>query len=57
MNPTSSSVNVPLGATYQQVTPSGGGPVDATGATPGSLTMQPVPSVSVGATTAVILLK
>jgi len=57
VNPTSSSVNVPLGATYQQVTPSGGGPVDATGATPGSLTMLPVTSVSVGATTAVILLK
>jgi hypothetical protein len=57
VNPTSSSVIVPLGATYQQVTPSGGGPVDTTGATPGSLTMQPVTSVSVGATTAVILLK
>jgi hypothetical protein len=57
VNPTSSSVTVDLGGTYQEVTPSGGGAVDTTGATPGTITMQPVTSVSVGATTAVIVLK
>jgi hypothetical protein len=48
---------VPLGGTYQRVVPSGGGAVDATGAEPGTLAMQPVTMVSVGATTAEIVLK
>jgi len=57
VNPTASSVTVQLGGTYQQVVPSGGGAVDTTGAAPGSVTMQAVTSVTVGATTAVIVLK
>jgi hypothetical protein len=57
VNPTSSAVNVSLGATYQQVIPTGGGAVDTSGTTPGSLSTQPVTSVSVGATTAVVILK
>jgi hypothetical protein len=57
VNPTSSSVTVDLGGSYQQVVPSGGGAVDTTGATPGAVMMQPVTSVTVGATTAAIVLK
>jgi hypothetical protein len=57
VNPTSSSVTVALGATFQQVVPTGGGAVDAAGDEPGSLSMEPVTSVVVGATTAVIVLK
>jgi hypothetical protein len=57
VNPSSSPVTVQLGATQQQVTPSGGGAVDATGNTSGSLTRMPVTSVVVGATSAVILLR
>ncbi len=56
VNPTESPVTVTLGATYQQVVPSGGGAVDTTGATPGTLTMQPVTQVVVAATGAAILL-
>jgi hypothetical protein len=56
VNPTSSPVTVSLGATFQQVVPSGGGPVDTSGAAPGTLTMKPVTSVTVGATTAVVVL-
>jgi hypothetical protein len=57
VNPTSSGVMVSLGGTYNQVVPSGGGAVDATGATPGTLTMQSVTSVTVGPTTAVVVLE
>jgi hypothetical protein len=57
VNPSSSPVTVQLGATYQQVVPSGGGQVDAAGDLPGSLTTQPVTSVMVGATTAEVVLK
>jgi hypothetical protein len=56
VNPTSSPVTVVLGGTFQQVIPNGGGPVSASGSTPGSVTMQPVTSVTVGATTAAIVL-
>jgi hypothetical protein len=56
VNPTSTAVNVALGGTYNQVIPMGGGAVDDNGDTPGSLSMQSVTSVSVGATTAVIVL-
>ncbi len=57
VNPTSSAVNVSLGGTYNQVVPSGGGAVDANGDTPGTLSMQSVTQVSVGATAAVLVLK
>ncbi len=57
VNPTSSPVTVALGSTMQQVVPAGGGAVDTTGTAPGTLTMQPVSSVTVGATTAVIVLQ
>jgi hypothetical protein len=56
VNPTSSPVTVQLGATRQQVVPSGGGPVGTSGSAPGSVTMQAVTSVTVGATTAVVVL-
>lgn len=56
VNPSAAVVTVPLGATFQQVVPSGGGPVDTTGNPGGSLTMQAVTSVDVPATGAVILL-
>jgi hypothetical protein len=56
VNPTASPVTVPLGGTFQQVVPTGGGAVDTTGATPGTLSMTSVTSVSVGATTAVVVL-
>jgi hypothetical protein len=55
VNPTASPVTVQLGGTFQQVTPTGGGPVDTSGTAPGSLTMQAVTSVTVGATTAVVV--
>jgi len=57
VNPSGAAVNVSLGATYQQVVPSGGGAVDANGTTPGSLSMQAVTSVNVGPTSAVVLLE
>jgi hypothetical protein len=56
VNPTSSPVTVQLGATRQKLVPSGGGSVDASGSTPGSVAMQAVTSVVVGATSAVVLL-
>jgi len=56
VNPTSSPVTVDLGGTRRQVVPSGGGAVDASGSTPGSVTMQAATSVVVGATTAVVVL-
>jgi hypothetical protein len=57
VNPSSSPVMVALGATMQQVVPSGGGAVDMTGATPGSITMTPVTTVTVPATGAVIVMQ
>ena len=57
VNPTSSAVNVSLGGTFQQVVPTGGGAVDTNGTPPGSLSMNPVTQVNVGATTAVVVLK
>jgi hypothetical protein len=57
VNPTPSPVAVPLGGTFQQVIASGGGAVDASGAIPGSISLQAVKSVTVGATTAVVVLK
>jgi hypothetical protein len=56
VNPSSSPVNVQLGATFQRVVPSGGGAVDTAGTSSGSLTTTPVTSVNVGATTAEIVL-
>ena len=56
VNPTSSPITVQLGATRQELVPSGGGSVDASGNAPGSVAIQPVTSVVVGATTAVVLL-
>jgi hypothetical protein len=57
VNPTSSPVDVSLGGMVQQVVPTGGGAVDSSGAAHGSLSMHPVTSVTVGATTAVVVLK
>lgn len=57
VNPGASVVTVALGGTYQRVVPSGGGAVDATGAEPGTLSMQPVTSIQVQAATAEIVLK
>jgi hypothetical protein len=57
VNPSSSPVTAQLGSTMKQVVPTGGGGVDMAGAASGSLTMSPVTSVVVGATSAVILLQ
>jgi hypothetical protein len=57
VNSSSSPVTVQLGATFQRVVPSGGGPVDMAGTSSGTLTTTPVTSVDVGATTAEIVLK
>ncbi len=57
VNPTGSPVTVALGGTYQQVVPSGGGAIDSSGAAPGTLSTTAVTSVSVGATSAVVLTK
>ncbi len=54
VNPTSSPVTVSIAG--NQVVPMGGGAVDSTGAPPGSLAMNAVTSVTVGATTAEIVL-
>jgi hypothetical protein len=54
VNPSSSPVTVTI--TGNQVVPMGGGAVDSTGATPGSLSMNAVTTVTVGATTAEIVL-
>jgi hypothetical protein len=56
VNPSTSPVTVMLGATMQEVIPQGGGAIDTTGDTPGSITMMPVTSVTVPATGAMILL-
>jgi len=56
VNPSSASVTVALGGTYQQVVPSGGGAVDANGDEPGTVTMMSVTSVTVAATSAAIVL-
>ena len=57
VNPSGSAVNVSLGGTMQQVIPTGGGAVDTSGTAPGSITTQAVTTVTIGATTAVIVLK
>ncbi len=54
VNPTASPVTVSIAG--NQVVPMGGGAVDSTGAPPGSLAMNAVTSVTVGATTAEIVL-
>jgi hypothetical protein len=54
VNPSGSPVTVTLAG--QQVVPSGGGLVPATGTAPGSLTMNAVTSVTVGATSAEVVL-
>jgi hypothetical protein len=57
VNPTSTAVKVDLGATFNQVVPSGGGAIDASGAAPGSVTTTPTSSITVGATSAEIVLR
>ena len=57
VNPSASPVTVQLGATYQNVVPTGGGAVDAAGQSTGNATMTPVTSVVVAATSAAILLR
>lgn len=57
VNPSASKVTVSLGATLKRVDPQGGGPIDAAGSTPGSITLTPVTSVDVAAHGAVILLR
>ncbi|HEX8792865.1 MAG TPA: putative glycoside hydrolase [Polyangiaceae bacterium] len=54
VNPSSAPVTVSI--TGNQVVPMGGGAVDTTGATPGTLSMNAVTSVTVGPTTAEIVL-
>jgi Hypothetical glycosyl hydrolase family 15 len=56
VNPTTCPVTVTLGSTMQLVAPEGGGPIDAAGDTPGSITTSPVTSVEVAASGAAILL-
>jgi hypothetical protein len=57
VNPSASTVTVPLGSTYQQVVPTGGGAVDTSGNPSGTLSMMSVTSVDVGPTTAVIVMQ
>jgi Hypothetical glycosyl hydrolase family 15 len=57
VNPSASSVTVPLGKTYRLVMPAGGGPVDSSGTPGGSLSTSAVTQVTVGAASAVILLE
>jgi hypothetical protein len=57
VNPSGAAVMVSLGATMQQAVPTGGGPIDMSGGTTGTLMMMPVTSVSVPATGAVIVLQ
>jgi hypothetical protein len=57
LNPTTAPVTVTLGATLKRVEPVGGGDVDATGATPGSVTTSSVTSIVVPAKGGEILLK
>jgi hypothetical protein len=54
VNPSGTPVTVALAG--QQVVPSGGGQVPTTGTAPGTLTMNAVTSVTVGATSAAIVL-
>jgi len=57
INPTASTQSVGLGMTYDQVTPTGGGLVPATGDTsPWALRYQPVNQVSLAPNRAVLLL-
>jgi hypothetical protein len=57
VNPSSATVSVTLGTTYQQVLPNGGGAVDTNGDLPGTLSMQPVTSLSLAPTSAAIILQ
>lgn len=56
VNPDTTEYIVPLGTTHNKVVPSGGGVVPTGGATPGTLTLQQVSSISVPAHGAVIVL-
>ncbi len=56
VNPSANAVTVQLGAMMLEVVPTGGGAIDASGATPGSITMNAVTSITVPATGAVIVL-
>ncbi len=57
VNPSGSPVVVQLGGTYQQVVPSGGGQVDSAGDTPGTVATNAVTSLTVGATSAAVVLR
>ncbi|HEY5373408.1 MAG TPA: putative glycoside hydrolase, partial [Polyangiaceae bacterium] len=57
VNPSAAAVMVDLGGTFQRVLASGGGAIDTSGTAPGSVTKQPVTSISVAATSAEIVLK
>lgn len=57
VNPTSSDVTVGLGATFRRVEPQGGGAVDASGATPGTIATTNVSQIVVPAKGAEILLR
>lgn len=56
VNPSASPVTVALGGTFQEVVPMGGGTVDASGASGGTVAMMPVTSVVVGPTSAAIVI-
>jgi hypothetical protein len=56
VNPSAAPVTVSLSKSYELVTPTGGGAVDASGNPTGSVSTSSVTSVTVGATTAAILL-
>jgi putative glycosyl hydrolase-like family 15 (GHL15) protein len=57
VNPSPAPVTVQLGGTFQLVVPTGGGAVDSSGTAGGSLTRMPVTAVTVGATSAAIVLR
>ena len=57
VNPTAADVTVTLGATFRRVEPQGGGPVDASGATPGTLGTTSVTQIVVASKGAEILLR
>ena len=56
VNPSSAPVTVALGGTFQHLVASGGGAVDASGTSSGSLSMPTVTSLDVAATSAEIIL-
>jgi Hypothetical glycosyl hydrolase family 15 len=57
VNPSAAPVTVALGGTFQEVVPTGGGPVDTSGTVGGTVVMVPVSSVIVAPTSATIVLR